>query len=200
MVINILFYLFSIILLFSSFMVIVVKNSIYAVLFLVLSFIAASGMLLLLKCEFLALMFIIIYVGAIAVLFLFVVMMLDLKVTSDKKDILKYFPFGSIIGGVFLTEILFVVNEAFQSNPYTETFLENTHFNWYSRIENFTEIQSIGQVVYTQYVLQFLIAGNVLLLATIAAVVLTINTGSSNDKKQVIFRQLSRSYKNVLVI
>ena len=181
-------------------MVIVVKNSIYAVLFLVLSFIAASGMLLLLKCEFLALMFIIIYVGAIAVLFLFVVMMLDLKVTSDKKDILKYFPFGSIIGGVFLTEILFVVNEAFQSNPYTETFLENTHFNWYSRIENFTEIQSIGQVVYTQYVLQFLIAGNVLLLATIAAVVLTINTGSSNDKKQVIFRQLSRSYKNVLVI
>ena len=93
MIINILFYLFSIILLFSSFMVITVKNSIYAVLFLVLSFIAASGLLLLLKCEFLALMFIIIYVGAIAVLFLFVVMMLDLKITSYKKDILKYFPF-----------------------------------------------------------------------------------------------------------
>jgi NADH-quinone oxidoreductase subunit J len=200
MIINILFYLFSIILLFSSFMVITVKNSIYAVLFLVLSFIAASGLLLLLKCEFLALMFIIIYVGAIAVLFLFVVMMLDLKITSYKKDILKYFPFGSLIGGLFLTEILFIVNETFQLNPYSNFFLENTYFSWYTRLENFTEIQSIGQVVYTQYVLQFLIAGNVLLLATIAAVVLTINTNTNTEKKQIIYKQLSRNYKNVLVV
>ena len=200
MIINILFYLFSIILLFSSFMVITVKNSIYAVLFLVLSFIAASGLLLLLKCEFLALMFIIIYVGAIAVLFLFVVMMLDLKITSYKKDILKYFPFGSLIGGLFLTEILFIVNETFQLNPYSNFFLENTYFSWYTRLENFTEIQSIGQVVYTQYVIQFLIAGNVLLLATIAAVVLTINTNTNTEKKQIIYKQLSRNYKNVLVV
>ena len=200
MIINILFYLFSIILLFSSFMVITVKNSIYAVLFLVLSFIAASGLLLLLKCEFLALMFIIIYVGAIAVLFLFVVMMLDLKITSYKKDILKYFPFGSLIGGLFLTEILFIVNETFQLNPYSNFFLENTYFSWYTRLENFTEIQSIGQVVYTQYVLQFLIAGNVLLLATIAAVVLTITTNTNTEKKQIIYKQLSRNYKNVLVV
>ena len=200
MIINILFYLFSIILLFSSFMVITVKNSIYAVLFLVLSFIAASGLLLLLKCEFLALMFIIIYVGAIAVLFLFVVMMLDLKITSYKKDILKYFPFGSLIGGLFLTEILFIVNDTFQLNPYSNFFLENTYFSWYTRLENFTEIQSIGQVVYTQYVLQFLIAGNVLLLATIAAVVLTINTNTNIEKKQIIYKQLSRNYKNVLVV
>ena len=200
MIINILFYLFSIILLFSSFMVITVKNSIYAVLFLVLSFIAASGLLLLLKCEFLALMFIIIYVGAIAVLFLFVVMMLDLKITSYKKDILKYFPFGSLIGGLFLTEILFIVNETFQLNPYSNFFLENTYFSWYTRLENFTEIQSIGQVVYTQYVLQFLIAGNVLLLATIAAVVLTITTNANTEKKQIIYKQLSRNYKNVLVV
>jgi len=200
MIINILFYLFSIILLFSSFMVITVKNSIYGVLFLVLSFIAASGLLLLLKCEFLALMFIIIYVGAIAVLFLFVVMMLDLKITSYKKDILKYFPFGSLIGGLFLTEILFIVNETFQLNPYSNFFLENTYFSWYTRLENFTEIQSIGQVVYTQYVIQFLIAGNVLLLATIAAVVLTINTNTNTEKKQIIYKQLSRNYKNVLVV
>ena len=181
-------------------MVISVTNSIYAVLFLVLSFISASGLLLLLKCEFLALMFIVIYVGAIAVLFLFVVMMLDLKVTTNKKDILKYFPFGSLIGGVFLTEILFVVTETFQLNPYSDSFLDNVYFNWYTRLDNFTEIQSIGLVVYTQYVLQFLIAGNVLLLATIAAVVLTINTTDSTDKKQVIFKQLSRSYKNVLIV
>lgn len=200
MIINILFYLFSVILLLSSLMVILVQNSIYSILFLVLSFISSAGLLFLLKCEFLALMFIVIYVGAIAVLFLFVVMMLDLKTVNMKKDALKYFPFGVIIGGVFLIEILMVVGETFKANPYSDSFLHNSYFNWYERMDTFTEIHSIGQVVYTEYVLQFLIAGNVLLLATIAAVVLTINTGVESDKKQVIFRQLSRNYKNVLIV
>ena len=200
MIINILFYFFSLILLLSSLMVIFVQNSIYSILFLVLSFISSAALLFLLKCEFLALMFIVIYVGAIAVLFLFVVMMLDLKTINSKKDTLKYFPFGAVIGGVFLTEILMVVGETFKSNPYNVSFLYNSHFNWYERIDTFTEIRSIGQVVYTEYVLQFLIAGNVLLLATIAAVVLTINTNVASDKKQVIFRQLSRNYKNVLIV
>ena len=200
MIINILFYLFSVILLLSSLMVILVQNSIYSILFLVLSFISSAGLLFLLKCEFLALMFIVIYVGAIAVLFLFVVMMLDLKTVNVKKDALKYFPFGVIIGGVFLIEILMVVGETFKANPYSDSFLYNSHFNWYERMDTFTEIHSIGQVVYTEYVLQFLIAGNVLLLATVAAVVLTINTSVESEKKQVIFRQLSRNYKNVLII
>ena len=200
MIINILFYLFSVILLLSSLMVILVQNSIYSILFLVLSFISSAGILFLLKCEFLALMFIVIYVGAIAVLFLFVVMMLDLKTVNLKKDTLKYFPFGVVIGGVFLTEILMVISETFKANPYGDSFLYNSHFNWYERMDTFTEIQAIGQVVYTEYVLQFLIAGNVLLLATIAAVVLTINTNVESDKKQVIFRQLSRNYKNVLIV
>jgi NADH-quinone oxidoreductase subunit J len=180
-------------------MVILVKNSIYSVLFLVLSFIASASLLFLLKCEFLALMFIIIYVGAIAVLFLFVVMMLDIKTISSKKDTLKYFPFGALIGSVFLTEILLVIQETFQANPYGTTFLHNAHFSWYDRLDSFTELHAIGQVVYTEYVLQFLIAGNVLLLATVAAVVLTLNTSEESDKKQIIFRQLSRSYKNVLI-
>ena len=199
MIVNILFYLFSIVLLLSSLMVILVNNSIYSVLFLVLSFIASASLFFLLKCEFLALMFIIIYVGAIAVLFLFVVMMLDIKTISLKKDTLKYFPFGALIGSVFLTEILLVIQETFQANPYGTTFLHNAHFSWYDRLDSFTELHAIGQVVYTEYVLQFLIAGNVLLLATVAAVVLTLNTSEESDKKQIIFRQLSRSYKNVLI-
>ena len=158
-----------------------------------------ASLLFLLKCEFLALMFIIIYVGAIAVLFLFVVMMLDIKTISSKKDTLKYFPFGALIGSVFLTEILLVIQETFQANPYGTTFLHNAHFSWYDRLDSFTELHAIGQVVYTEYVLQFLIAGNVLLLATVAAVVLTLNTSEESDKKQIIFRQLSRSYKNVVI-
>lgn len=178
-------------------MVIVVQNSIYSVLFLVLSFVSSASILFLLRCEFLALMFIVIYVGAIAILFLFVVMMLDLKVTSFKKDSLKYFPFGLLICGLFLSEILIILKKTFIQNPYITT--DNPYFNWYDRVDSITDIEAIGQVVYTQYVLQFLIAGSVLLLATVAAVVLTINTEVENDKKQIIFRQLSREYKNVLI-
>jgi NADH-quinone oxidoreductase subunit J len=181
-------------------MVIFVQNSIYSVLFLVLSFISSAGLLLLLKCEFLALMFLIIYVGAIAVLFLFVVMMLDLKIVDLKKDALKYFPFGTVIGSLLLAEILLGINETFTINPYTNSVFSNIYFSWYQRVDVFTEMQAIGQVVYTEYVLQFLIAGNVLLLATIAAVVLTLKTKNDSDRKQIIFRQLSRSYKNVLIV
>lgn len=200
MIINSLFYIFSIILLTSSCFVIVSQNAIFSVLFLVLSFLSASCLLFLLKCEFLSLVFILIYVGAIAILFLFVVMMLDLKTINNKKDSLKYLPFGIIIGTVFLTEILLIVKETFKNNPYKDGLLDNFYVNWYDKIDSFTEIQTLGQVVYTQYVLQFLIAGNVLLLATLAAVVLTINTSKNKYKTQVIFKQLSRNNKNVLLI
>ncbi len=201
MIISILFYIFSIVLLISSFMVITAQNAIYSVLFLVLSFLSSASILFLLKCEFLSLIFILIYVGAIAILFLFVVMMLDLKVQANKDISLKYFPFGFVIGSVFLTEIVLVISDTFKENPYKTELLYNFYVNWYDKLDVFTEIQSIGQVVYTQYVLQFLIAGNILLLATIASVVLTINTNinSQNNKTQVIFKQLSRNYKNVLL-
>ena len=200
MVINSLFYIFSSLLLVSSLLVITSQNAIFSVLFLVLSFLSASSLLFLLKCEFLSLIFILIYVGAIAILFLFVVMMLDLKTLSTKKDSFKYLPFGFIIGTVFLTEILMVVNETFKVNPYKSTSISNFYVNWYDKIDIFTEIQALGQVIYTHYVLQFLLAGNVLLLATLAAVVLTVGTKSSKNKTQVIFKQLSRDYKNVLIV
>jgi NADH-quinone oxidoreductase subunit J len=201
MMVNILFYIFSSVLLVSSIMVITAQNAIYSVLFLVFSFLSSACLLFLLKCEFLSLMFILIYVGAIAILFLFVVMMLDLKQASTKKDTLKYFPFGFVIGSVFLTEMALVIGETFKQNPYRVSDISNFYTNWYDKIDVFTEIQAIGQVTYTQFVLQFLIAGNVLLLATLAAVVLTINTSTmGKDKTQVIFKQLSRNYKNVLVV
>ena len=200
MIFNILFYTFSSVLVACSFMVITVQNAVYSVLFLVLSFLSSASLLFLLKCEFLSLVFILIYVGAIAILFLFVVMMLDLKISNRSKNNLKYFPFGFTIGSVFLTEIVLVVTETFKTNPYKNSILSNFYVNWFDKIDVFMEIQAIGQVVYTQYVLQFLVAGNVLLLATLAAVVLTINTNLKNvDKTQVIFKQLSRNYKNVLI-
>lgn len=201
MIINSLFYVFSSVLLISSVLVVISQNAIFSVLFLVLSFLSSACLLFLLKCEFLSLMFILIYVGAIAILFLFVVMMLDLKTLNSKKDSLKYLPFGLVIGTVFLTEILLVIKETFKSNPYQDELLYNYYVNWYDKIDTFTEIQTLGQILYTQYVLQFLVAGNVLLLATVAAVVLTLGTSTENrEKTQVIFKQLSRNTKNVLVV
>ena len=200
MIINILFYLFTIILLLSSLMVIVSQNAIYSVLFLVLSFLASSSILFLFKCEFISLIFILIYVGAIAILFLFVVMMLDLKDYNLKKDVLKYFPFGLFIGSVFFFEIVLVIDETFSVNPYTTSSVTNFYVNWYDKLDTFIEVNSLGQVLYTQFVLQFLVAGNILLLATLAAVVLTsTNDSKINSKTQIIFKQLSRNYKNVLI-
>jgi len=109
-------------------MTILSQNSIHSVLFLVLSFVSSSSLLFLLECEYISLIFIIIYVGAIAVLFLFVVMMLDVKTVYSTKDFLKYFPFGSFVGIVFLIEILLSVPSIFEEfNPYNISFL----FNFY---------------------------------------------------------------------
>lgn len=202
MVINSLFYIFSCVLLISAVMVIGAQNSVYSVLFLVLSFVSSASLLCLLEYEFLALIFIIIYVGAIAVLFLFVVMMLDIKNLNVTKDSLKYFPFGSFIGLIFVIEILLVISNNFKSNPYFTSFLSNSYTNWLDKIDLFTELESFGQLLYSFYMLQFLIAGLILLLAVIGAVVLTLTTINQSRlvKKQTIFKQLSRNFKNSLLI
>ncbi len=184
----------------SSLMVVTVQNSVYSVLFLVLSFICASVILFLLECEFIALIFITIYVGAIAVLFLFVVMMLDVKINKLKKDSIKYFPFAIVLGGVFLIEILTMISDNFKYNYYNISTITNSYVNWYDKIDSFSEISSIGQVMYTQYVIQFLVAGNVLLLATLAVVVLAVDYSKNNSKTQIIYKQLSRNSKNVLLL
>lgn len=194
-----LFFIFSFIILLSSLMVVIVQNSVYSVLFLVLSFISSAGLLLIFECEFLALMFVIVYVGAIAVLFLFIVMMLDIKIISSTKDTLKYFPVGLVIGSIFLLEVLIVINKNFSKNFYASSVSENYYTNWFDKLDKFSDIESLGQLIFTQYVLQFLIAGNILLLATISVVVLTINT-NSKQKNQSIFKQISRTHKNVLLL
>ena len=180
-------------------MVISVQNAVHSALFLVLSFISSASLLFLLECEYIALLFIMIYVGAIAVLFLFVIMMLDTKISNNKKDLLKYFPFGSLIGVIFSLEIFFLIGKNFNSNYYANSVLYNYHTNWFDNLDTLTELESIGQVLYTHYVVQFLIAGNILLLSAVGAVSLTLKTTQSS-RKQIIFKQLSRTYKNSLIV
>jgi len=189
---TILFYFFSGMLLFSSLMIIVVKNAIYSILFLVLSFVMATGLLFLLESEFMSLIFIVIYVGAIAVLFLFVIMMLNIKVTNSIKDLLKYFPIGNFLGFVFLIEILLIIFESFNTNPYKNNFLFNFYTNWFEKVDSISEIESLGQILYTYYVPQFLIAGIILLIAVIGSVILTLSHKNIEVKNQDTFRQVSR--------
>lgn len=179
-------------------MIVLSQNSIYSVLFLVLSFVASSSILFLLECEYMSLIFIIIYVGAIAVLFLFVIMMLDIKTVHLAKDSLKYLPFGSFIGIVFLIEILLVIPTAFEIiNPYNNSFLSNFYLDWFNKLDYFTEIASVGYLLYTDYIIQFLISGNILLLATVGPVTLVLIRSSNATKKQITFKQLSRTYSSV---
>ena len=199
MVVNLFFYFFSFILLTSSLLTVSSQNSIHSVLFLVLSFVSSASLLFLLECEYVSLIFIIIYVGAIAVLFLFVVMMLDVKTVYSTKDFLKYFPFGSFIGTIFLIEIFLVVPSIFEEfNPYHASFLFNFYVDWLNKLDYFSEIMAVGHILYTDYLVQFLLSGNILLLATLGPVVLVLTKPAKTSKFQVTFKQLSRTYNSVL--
>jgi len=186
-----LFYIFSCLIISSAVMVIIVKNPVHSVLFLILAFISAAILLLLLEVEFISLIFIVVYVGAIAVLFLFVVMMLDIKITDLNKNFLKYFPIGSFLGFAFLVEILLILTEILEKTPYS--FESNLYISWINKIDYLTNIETLGQVIYTSLFPYFLIAGIVLLVAMLGAVVLTL-TFSKNYQNQSISRQTSRSF------
>ena len=190
-------------------MVVLSKNTIYSILFLILNFLVSSCVLILLECDFLSLTFLIIYVGAISILFLFVVMMLNIKVTNSSKDIFKYLPIGNLIGGILLFEIILYIYKFFENNHYFENvsnealpyryFFKDSYTNYFEKIDFLTNVEVIGQVLYTLYVVQFLIAGIILVVAVIGVVVLTVeNYNNLHNKNQIIFKQLSRSFKKTI--
>jgi NADH-ubiquinone oxidoreductase chain 6 len=125
--------------------------------------------------------------------------MLDIKSVNVNKDTFKYFPIGSFLGVIFLAELIFVITSFFKTNPYENLMLINFYNNWFDKIDMFTELESLGQIMYTFYVLQFLIAGLILLLAVIGAVSLTNTPTKSKLKSQVTFKQVSRSYNGVFL-
>jgi len=195
--VNILINFFSILLIVSSILVVTTKNSLHSVLFLVGSFLSASLLLFLFENEFLALFFLIIYLGAIAILFLFVVMMLNIKYAELQNSVL-YFPVGMLIGITVLAEVIGSVNKIFSVNTDNTSFNHNFYLNWYNSLDSNPDFYVLGQVFYTHYVLQILMAGLILYLSTIGVAFLTIKSSINKDKRrdQSIFKQLSR--KNVL--
>jgi NADH-quinone oxidoreductase subunit J len=176
-------------------MVIIAQHPVFSLLFLVSCFIFASFLLFLLECEFLAFLFIVVYVGAIAILFLFAIMMLESKLSNLSKNTIKYFPIGVIFSIVLLLPILNLVNTFFiDSSSISDSFYVNNYQNWYDLIDSTYDINVYGQILYSYFALQLLIAGLILLVVLIGVVSLT-NSYEKQTKQQSTFRQLSRTVK-----
>ena len=160
------FYLFAGVCLASAFMVIAVRNPVHAVLFLILAFFNAAGLFVLLGAEFIAMILVVVYVGAVMVLFLFVVMMLDVDFASLKAGFLKYLPVGATVGIVLLLELVFLVT-AWVTAPEIVAQAPAP--------ANVSNTRALGEILYTKYVYLFEAAGMILLVAMIGAIVLTLH-------------------------
>ena len=178
------FYLFSIIAVASAFMVIASRNPVHSVLFLILCFVNAAGLFMLAGAEFLALILIVVYVGAVAVLFLFVTMMLDVDFASMRQGMLQYAPVGVVIGLILLVELLLVGGSYVMSPTTTATAVVPISH----AVDN---TRALGQVLYTRYVFLFQGAAGVLLVAMVGAIVLTLQH-KPNVKRQNTMKQSSR--------
>jgi NADH-quinone oxidoreductase subunit J len=179
------FYLFAGILVASAFMVIAAKNPVHSVLYLILAFVNAAGLFVMMGAEFLAMILVVVYVGAVAVLFLFVVMMLDVDFAELKQGVLQYLPIGLLTGGIFLAELLFVVG-AWVIGPGVPKGITAPIPAGISNTE------AIGLVLYTRYVYFFEISGMILLVAMIGAIVLTLRH-KERVKRQSISAQNART-------
>ena len=188
------FYVFATITVASAFMVIASRNPVHSVLFLILAFVNAAGLFMLAGAEFLAMLLIVVYVGAVAVLFLFVVMMLDVDFAELREGFLQYLPVGGLIGIIVLIELLAVAGgwvlapgaagDAVQAMPdMAET----------------SNIRALGDILYTKYIVFFQISGLILLVAMIGAIVLTLRH-KPNVRRQNIGAQVARTPETAIEI
>ena len=180
------FYLFAFVTIASAVMVISARNPVHAVLFLILAFFNSAGLFLLLGAEFIALILIIVYVGAVAVLFLFVVMMLDVDFAELRAGYAKFLPIGGLIGGILLAQLLLVVT-AWTFAPQGALQIAEP-IPVASAVSN---TEAIGRVMYTKYIYFFQLAGMILLVAMIGAIVLTLRH-REGVKRQDVATQVAR--------
>ena len=184
------FYLFAAVCVASAVMVIVSKNPVHSVLYLILAFVNASGLFVLMGAEFLAMILVVVYVGAVAVLFLFVIMMLDVDFTELRDGVLQYMPIGLVIAGIFQLELLLTVSYWVINPGTTRTITAAIP-------TNVTNTEALGLVLYTKYIHYFQLAGMVLLVAMIGAIVLT-HRERPGTRRQKIAEQVARKGSVVL--
>jgi NADH-quinone oxidoreductase subunit J len=188
------FYVFAFVVMASAVMVVVSRNPVYSVLFLILAFFNAAALFVLIGAEFIAMILIIVYVGAVAVLFLFVVMMLDINLTELREGFLKYLPIGALIGLVLLAEILLGLGVIGSTPPSLEALGKAG-----PQVLAIDNTRAIGRVLYTQYFYLFQVAGLVLLVAMIGAIVLTLRT-RPGVRRQRISEQLYRPKDDAVTV
>jgi NADH-quinone oxidoreductase subunit J len=179
------FYLFATILVGAAFMVIAAKNPVHAVLFLILAFFNAAGLFVLLGAEFLAMILVVVYVGAVMVLFLFVVMMLDVDFAALRAGFFQYLPIGATIGLLLLVELILIVG-AWVTAPETVALAPTPP------AADISNTEALGLILYTRYVYLFEAAGLILLVAMIGAIVLTLHH-KRDVKRQKVSRQVQRT-------
>jgi len=198
------FCLFSSLALLSAILVITSKNPVYSVLFLILSFCNVSALLFLLNLEFLPITFLVVYVGAIAVLFLFVLMMLNIKLTELKADNIHFAPIACLLGVVFVLELFVMIrleflpltfsfNHSLFLSDFSNTSLTLIDFPLYHLSES--NMRSLGQVLFVEYWLQFIVVGYILLFAMVGAIVLTLQK-TFLSKSQNVYFQILRNFNS----
>jgi len=190
------FYFFSIIAVFSAIMVIASQNTVHSVFFLILDFISISCLFIMIGAEFLGMIMLIVYVGAVAVLFLFVVMMLNVAQQKDEwfkgKIFTSHIPFGSLISIIIFLELIIVIG----GWKYKPNLIETSSIQI---DKNFTNTHALGNVIYTDYIHLFQLAGLILLVAMIGAIVLTYRK-REGVKRQSYFKQVSREKKDSVTL
>jgi NADH-quinone oxidoreductase subunit J len=187
-----LFFLFSFVLISSALVVVSAKNTVHSVMFLVLAFLNAAALFILLGAEFLAMLLIVVYVGAIAVLFLFVVMMLnvDLKEVEEKSN--RHLPVFMLVGVVILCEILLIIKFSFIKFYETKSLFPIPN--------NIQNTNAIGNILYTDFILPFQLSGAILFVAMIGAIVLTLKEETKFIRRQKISNQVDRNKSNSIEI
>jgi len=178
------FWLFAIVLVAAGAMVVTARNPVHSVLFLILAFFNAAGLFVLLGAEFLAMILVVVYVGAVAVLFLFVVMMLDINFVQLREGFLRYLPIGTLIGLVLLAELVLVFGTWATVPDIASTITAPT-----PAIAHATNTTALGALLYTRYVYVFQAAGMILLVAMIGAIVLTLRVRQDVKRQRVGVQQ-----------
>ncbi len=183
------FYSFAIFIVLAALMVISVKNPVHAVLFLIFAFFNAAGLFIMLGAEYIAMTLVIVYVGAVAVLFLFVIMMLDIDFAVLKQGFLKTAPFAALLGVIIFIELFYVMktSDKFMSHPLPAVELD------------ISNTEALGMRLYTEYFFTFQLSGLILLVAMVGAIVLTIRH-TKKVKRQNIYQQVSRDKESTLKI
>lgn len=181
------FYILSAIAIVSALMVVSARNPVHSVLFLILTFFTASGLFVLIGAEYLAMLLIVVYVGAVAVLFLFVVMMLDIDFVELKQGFMRYMPIGGLVAAILFAMFLLVTSAKIEAKVKVENLASPI-----PSLDEASNAEAIGKVLYTDYILFFQLAGLVLFVAMIGAIVLTLHH-RQNVKRQSVSAQVARN-------